>query len=74
MKRALALQMLALARDNLKEVDGRIEGLQADLFAYEDDEVIGPTLTTQIDNMYDRALEARRRTEHLDIYEEDNDE
>ena len=74
MKRALALQMLALARDNLREVDGRIENLQRDLFAYEDDEVIGPTLTGQIDIMYDRALEARRRTEHLDIYEEDNDE
>jgi len=66
--------MLALARDNLREVDGRIENLQRDLFAYEDDEVIGPTLTGQIDNMYDRALEARRRTEHLDIYEEDPDE
>jgi hypothetical protein len=74
MKRALALQMMALARDNLREVDGRIEALQADLFAYDDDEVIGPGLTGQIDNMYDRALDARRRTEHLDTFQEDDDE
>ena len=66
--------MLALARDNLREVDGRIEGLQSDLFAYEDDEVIGPTLTGQVDNMYERALNARRLTEHLDAYQEDDDE
>jgi hypothetical protein len=66
--------MLALARDNLREVDGRIEALQAEVFAFEDDEIIGLMLTGQIDNMYDRAFDARRRTEHLDRYEETPDE
>jgi hypothetical protein len=61
--------MLALARDNLREVDGRIEQLQADLFTYDDDEVIGPVQSGQVDNMYERSLDARRRTEHLDVYE-----
>lgn len=74
MRRDLAIQMLAATRENLRVVGERAEAVQVEVFNFDADETIAPFIATQIDNLYDRAMDARRRTEYLDHYEEpDND-
>lgn len=74
MKRALAIQMLAVARENLASVDERAESLQRDVFAYDDDETIGRDVTWHIDRVFDAALTIRRQTEQIDTMEETTDD
>jgi hypothetical protein len=66
MKRALAIQMLAVARENLANVDARAETLQRLVFDYEDDEHLGRDMTWHVDRVFDAALAIRRQTERLD--------
>jgi hypothetical protein len=71
MKRALAIQMLAVARENLANVDERAEALQRQVFTYDDDEVLGRDVVWHVDRVFDAALAIRRQTEGIDPTEGD---